>query len=48
VSRNLLYLVVVVLVAAVAVLGYQSYQDHKQPDGVQIKVDDKGLEIKNK
>lgn len=47
-NRNVLYLVVGALVVVVAFLGYQNYQDNKQPDGLQINVGKQGLEIKNK
>lgn len=47
-SRNVLYLVVGALVVVVAVLGYQAYQDHKQPDGLQINVGKDGVEVKSK
>ncbi len=45
-NRNMLFLIVGALVVAVAVLGYQTYQDKKQPDGLQINVGKQGLEIK--
>jgi predicted negative regulator of RcsB-dependent stress response len=45
---NVLYLIVGALVVAVAVLGYQLYQDRKQPDGVQINLGSNGVSIKNK
>lgn len=48
VNRNALYLIVGALVVVVAFLGYQNYQDRKQPDGLQINVGKKGLEIKGK
>jgi len=45
---NILYLVTGALVVAVAVLGYQLYQERKQPDGVQINLGASGVSIKNK
>ena len=47
-NRNLLYLVLGALIVGVGVLGYTTYQDRKEPDGVQINVGKSGLEIKNK
>jgi hypothetical protein len=49
VSRNnILYLVVGALVIVAAVLGYQLYQDRKQPEGVRIDVGPNGLKIETK
>jgi hypothetical protein len=49
VSRNnILYLVVGALVIVVAVMGYQLYQDRKQPEGVRIEVGPNGLKIEQK
>lgn len=48
VNRNTLYLVVGVLAIAVAVLGYQLYQDRKEPQGMQINVGPKGITIEKK
>ncbi|MCI4678601.1 hypothetical protein K9U39_05060 [Rhodoblastus acidophilus] len=42
------YLVIGGLVVIVSVLGYQLYQDRKQPQGVQIHVGPKGVSIENK
>ena len=47
-NRNFLYLLIGVLAAVVAILGYSAYQDHKEPDGLQINVGKDGLDIKNK
>lgn len=47
-SRNLLLVLVLVLVAALAVTGYSLYQEKKQPDGVEISVGKNGLSIKEK
>ena len=47
-SRNMLSLVVGALVVAVAVLGYQLYQERKQPDGVSIKLGPGGVSIEKK
>jgi len=47
-SRNMLSLVVGALVVMVAVLGYQVYQDRKQPEGVSINLGPGGLSIEKK
>jgi len=47
-SRNLLLVLVLVLVAALAVTGYSLYREKKQPDGVEISVGKNGLSIKEK
>lgn len=46
--RNLLFALVVLLVAGLAVTGYALYQEKKEPDGVQITVGKQGLSIKEK
>jgi RsiW-degrading membrane proteinase PrsW (M82 family) len=45
---NILYLIIGALVIAVAVLGYQLYQDRHQPQGVHIDVGPNGLSIEKK
>jgi len=45
---NILYLVVGALLVVTAGFGYQLYQDHKQPEGVQINVGPNGLSIEEK
>ena len=47
-SRNLLAVLVLILVAALAVTGYSLYQEKKQPDGIEISVGKSGLSIKEK
>ena len=47
-SKNVLYLIIGVLVVAVAVLGFNLYQAKKQPEGLQINVGPDGLKIQNK
>jgi hypothetical protein len=47
-NRNVLYLIIGVLVVAVAVLGFNLYQARKQPEGLQINVGPNGLKIQNK
>lgn len=47
-SRNLLAVLVLILVAALAVTGFSLYQEKKQPDGIEISVGKNGLSIKEK
>ncbi len=47
-NRNLLYLLLGALIVVVAVLGYNLYQERKQPEGVQINVGPDGLKIEKK
>ncbi len=47
-NRNILYVVVGVLVVAVAVLGYNLHQAKKQPEGLQINVGPGGVKIQSK
>jgi RsiW-degrading membrane proteinase PrsW (M82 family) len=42
------FLVIGALVIVVAVLGYQLYQDRKQPEGVHIDLGPNGLSIEKK
>jgi len=46
--NNVLYLVIGALVVVVAVLGYQLYQDRKEPKGVQINLGPGGVSIEKK
>jgi hypothetical protein len=46
--NNLLFVFLGVLIVAVGVLGYQNYQDRKQPEGVQITVGPNGLTVEKK
>jgi predicted negative regulator of RcsB-dependent stress response len=49
VSRsNILFLIIGALVIAVAVMGYELYQDRKQPEGMRIDVGPNGLKIEKK
>jgi hypothetical protein len=47
-NKNVLYLIIGVLVVAVAVLGFNLYQARKQPEGLQINVGPDGLKIQSK
>ena len=42
---NIVYLVLGALIVAVVVLGYLLYQERRQPEGVQIKIDPGGVSI---
>ena len=48
INRNTLYLIVGALAVAVVVLGYQLYQERKEPQGVQINVGPGGISIEKK
>jgi hypothetical protein len=48
VNRNTLILIVGALAIVVAVLGYQLYQDRKEPKGMQINVGPAGITIEKK
>jgi hypothetical protein len=43
-----MYLVIGALVVAVAVMGYQLYQDRKQPEGTRIDLGPNGVKIEKK
>ena len=45
---NLVYLVVGALVVVVAVLGYQLYQERKEPKGIQLNIGPSGVSIEKK
>jgi predicted negative regulator of RcsB-dependent stress response len=45
---NIFYLVIGALVVVASVLGYQLYQAHKQPQGVEIRVGPNGMSIEQK
>jgi predicted negative regulator of RcsB-dependent stress response len=45
---NILFLIVGALVVVVAVMGYELYQDRKQPEGMRIDVGPNGLKIEKK
>lgn len=45
VDRNALYMIIGALIVVVAGFSYYAYQQEKQPDGVEIKLNDQGLSI---
>jgi RsiW-degrading membrane proteinase PrsW (M82 family) len=47
-NRNMLYVIIGALIVIVGVLGYMTYQDRKQPEGVQISIGKEGVDIKSK
>ena len=47
-NRNILYVLLGALVVGVAVLGYNLYQEKKQPEGVSINIGPGGLKVENK
>jgi len=46
--NNVLSVAVGALIVAVAVLGYQLYQDRKEPKGVQINLGAGGISVEKK
>ena len=48
INRNLLVLIMGALAVTAGVLGYNLYQEKKQPDGLQINVGPNGLKIQGK
>jgi len=47
-NTNLLYAVIAVLAVTTAVLGYQLYQERKEPKGIQLNVGPGGVSIEKK
>jgi hypothetical protein len=47
-NRNLLFLIIGALIVVAGVLGYNLYQDRKQPEGLQINVGPNGVKIQGK
>jgi hypothetical protein len=45
---NMLYILIGALAVIAAILGYNLYQEKKQPDGVQINVGPGGISIEKK
>jgi hypothetical protein len=45
---NILYAIIGVMIVAVAVLGYELYQERHPPEGVHIDVGPNGLTIEKK
>src|SRR5665213_799715 len=47
-NRNILYLIIGALIVGVGVLGYNLYQNKKEPQGLQINLGPNGVKIQNK
>lgn len=47
-NRNVLYAILGALIVVIAVLGYNLYQEKKEPKGLQINVGPDGLKVQNK
>lgn len=47
-NPNLIYVIVAVLAVTSAVLGYQLYQERKEPKGIQLNVGPGGVSIEKK
>lgn len=47
-NRNVLYLIIGALIVGVGVLGYNLYQEKKEPQGMQINIGPDGLKVQNK
>jgi len=46
--NNILYLIIGVLVVALAVLGYNLYEEKRDPKGLQINLGERGISIEKK
>jgi len=47
-NRNVLYLVIGALVVAIAIFGYQLYQERQKTTGIEISVGKSGISIEKK
>ncbi len=47
-NRNVLYALLGALIVAVAVLGYNLYQEKKEPQGLQINIGPGGVKVQDK
>ncbi len=47
-KTNVLYLIIGALIVGIGVLGYNLYQEKKEPQGLQINVGPDGLKVQNK
>jgi hypothetical protein len=47
-GRNILFLIAGALCAVVAIIAYQSYQDHREPKGVQLNIGPNGVSVEKK
>ena len=44
-KQNMLYLIIGALVVVVIALGIYVYREQTRPEGVELKIDDKGISI---
>jgi RsiW-degrading membrane proteinase PrsW (M82 family) len=47
-NRNVLYLIIGALIVGIGVLGYNLYQEKKEPEGLQINLGPNGVKVQNK
>lgn len=47
-NRNILFLIIGALVVGIGVLGYNLYQEKKEPQGLQINLGPNGVKVQNK
>jgi hypothetical protein len=47
-NRNVLFLIIGALIVGIGVLGYNLYQEKKEPDGLQINLGPNGVKVQNK
>ena len=47
-NRNILYLIIGALIVAIAVFGYQLYQERQKTTGIEINVGNSGISIEKK
>jgi len=47
-NRQMLIAIIVLLAAGVGILGYQLYEEKKQPNGVEISIGKKGVSVEGK
>ena len=47
-SRNVLFLVAGALCAIIAIIAYKSYEDHREPKGVQLNIGPTGVSVEKK
>ncbi|MES2844481.1 MAG: hypothetical protein V4804_00840 [Pseudomonadota bacterium] len=46
-NRNVLYLLLGVAIAVAGFLGWQLYEENRQPDGIEIDIGEDGLTIES-
>ncbi|WP_398483002.1 hypothetical protein [Tardiphaga sp.] len=47
-NRNVLFLIIGALIVGIGVLGYNLYQEKKEPEGLQINLGPNGVKVQNK